>query len=139
MSQEKTNSEVLVPQYKTVIIAGTKYEVKPYAIKDIMHFSRDLVEALVHFKEKYPTLAFKEEDFLLFMPIMLDEAPRLFEMMARSIGKDGTWIQEQHDLAGISELFSIIAEINDFGVIISNFKAGWSKLQKQTIRASAEQ
>lgn len=134
-----SNAEVLIPEYKKVKISGQTFEVKPFSVKDVMYFTRDLIGGLSAIKEKYPNLDFKPEDVFQYMPLVLDEAPRLFGLLARSIGKDGDWIQEQNDLAGVSELFRIVTEINDFGTIISNFKAGWSKLQAQTVRASAEQ
>lgn len=135
----KSESEVLIPQYKTVKIAGVTYEVKPFSVKDVVFFTRDLIEGLSTIKQKYPSLEFKQEEVLVYLPILLDEIPRIIGLIARSIGKDQEWLEAQNDLAGVSELFKIVTEINDFGTIISNFKNGWNKLQQQTIRVSAEQ
>ena len=133
MAKEKSDSEVLVPQYKTVKIGGETFQVKPFSVKDIIYFTRDLIEGLKAIKEKYPSMQFEKDDVFQFMPLVIDEAPRLIGLVARAIGKDGVWLEYQTDLVGVSELFAIVAEINDFGKIIANFKAGWSKLKAQVI------
>lgn len=135
----KKDSEILVPKLQVVTIGGEQFEVKPFSVKDVIHFTRELVEGLGAIKKQYPSLDFKPEDILQYLPAVLDEVPRLLGLLAMSIGKDQAWLESQSDLVGVSKLFSIVAEINDFGTIISNFKEGWSKLQKQTIRASAAQ
>jgi len=136
---KRTDSEILVPQFRTVKISGKQFEVKPFSVKDIIFFTRDLIEGLSKIKEKYPSLEFKQEDLLVYFPLVVDEAPRLFGLLARAIGQEREWLEEQTDLVGVSELFTIVTEINDFGQIISNFQRGWSKLKSQTIRASAKQ
>lgn len=133
MTKQKQDSEVLVPEIQRVTISSVEYEVRPFSVKDIIHFTRELVEGLSAIKAKYPSLEFKTEDALQYLPLLLDEAPRLFSLLARAINKDGEWIQEQNDLVGISKLFAIVAEINDFGAIISNFRQGWSKLKSQVV------
>jgi hypothetical protein len=133
MAKEKTPSEILVPPRQTVTISGDKFEVRPFTVKDIIHFTRDLVEGLSAIKSKYPSLEFKAEDTLQYLPLVLDEAPRLFGLLAAAINKDREWLEKQEDLPGVSKLFAIVAEINDFGTIISNFKAGWSKLKSQVV------
>ena len=130
---KKLDSEVLVPQKHVVTIEGIQYEVRPFSVKDVIHFTRDLVEGLSAIKKKYPSLEFKPEDMLQYLPLVLDEAPRLFGLLAAAVDKEGEWLEKQSDLVGVSKLFAIVAEINDFGTIISNFKAGWSKLQAQTV------
>jgi hypothetical protein len=136
---EKSDSEVLVPVEHKVEIGGKKFVVNPFSVKDIISFTRDLIDGLAAIKEKYPAMEFKSEDAFKYFPAILDEAPRLFGLLARSIGKDKDWLESQTDLVGVSKLFAIVAEINDFGMIISNFQEGWSKLKHQTIRASAVQ
>lgn len=131
--EKKTDSEVLVPLKREVTISGISLEVRPFTVKDIIHFTRDLVEGLSAIKAKYPSLEFKTEDMLQYLPLVLDEAPRLFGLLAASVDKDREWLENQADLVGVSKLFAIVAEINDFGVIISNFKAGWSKLKSQVV------
>lgn len=133
MEKQKSDSEVLVPPRQVVIISGKKFEVRPFTVKDIIHFTRDLVEGLSAIKAKYPSLEFKSEDMLQYLPLVLDEAPRLFGLLAAAIDKDREWLEKQEDLPGVSKLFAIVAEINDFGTIISNFKAGWSKLKSQVV------
>ena len=133
MEKQKSDSEVLVPQRQVVTISGKKFEVRPFTVKDIIHFTRDLVEGLSAIKAKYPSLEFKSEDMLQYLPLVLDEAPRLFGLLAAAIDKDREWLEKQEDLPGVSKLFAIVAEINDFGTIISNFKAGWSKLKSQVV------
>lgn len=133
MEKQKSDSEVLVPQRQVVIISGKKFEVRPFTVRDIIHFTRDLVEGLSAIKTKYPSLEFKNEDMLQYLPLVLDEAPRLFGLLAAAVDKDREWLEKQEDLPGVSKLFAIVAEINDFGTIISNFKAGWSKLKKQVV------
>ena len=103
-------------------------------MKDIVYFTRDLFEGLAAIKVKYPSLEFNRDDVVKYVPLLLDEAPRLFGLIARSIDKDGEWIEKQNDLVGVSKLFAIVAELNDFGAIISNFKEGWSKLKAQVVR-----
>ena len=137
--KEKSSTEVLVPVEHRVDIGGETFVVRPFSVKDVVFFTRDLFDGLKAIKDKYPSLDFKPEDTLAYMPALLDEAPRLFGLLARSIGKDAEWLQEQRDLVGVSKLFAVVAEINDFGTIISNFRQGWSKLKSQTIRASAGQ
>ena len=133
MEKQKSDSGVLVPQRQVVMISGKKFEVRPFTVRDIIHFTRDLVEGLSAIKAKYPSLEFKNEDMLQYLPLVLDEAPRLFGLLAAAVDKDREWLEKQEDLPGVSKLFAIVAEINDFGTIISNFKAGWSKLKKQVV------
>jgi len=128
----KQDSELLVPLRKTVTIGREELEVRPFSVKDIIHFTRDLVEGLSAIKAKYPSLEFKNEDMLQYFPLLLDEAPRLINLMALAIDKDGEWLQAQN-MSAFSALFLAIAELNDFGTIISNFKAGWSNLKKQVV------
>jgi hypothetical protein len=132
---KKPDSEVLVPTEQTVIISGEKLVVKPFSVKDIIFFTRDLVDGLQVIKEKYPSMEFSNEDILKYMPLVLGEAPRLFGLLARAIDKEGEWLENQHDLVGVSKLFLKVVSINDFGAIISNFKAGWSKLKSQVVAA----
>ncbi len=130
---KKSDSEVLVPVEQKVNIGGEEFVVKPFSVKDIIFFTRDLVDGLQAIKAKYPSMEFSKEDVFKYMPLVLDEAPRLFGLLARSVGKDCEWLENQHDLVGVSKLFAIVAEINDFGSIVSNFKAGWSKLKEQVV------
>lgn len=132
MVKEKSASDVLVPEKKKIKIGQEEFEVRPYSVKDIIHFTRDLFEGLSAIKSKYPSLEFKNEDMLQYFPLLLDEAPRLINLMALAIDKDGEWLQKQN-MSAFSELFLAITELNDFGMIISNFKAGWSKLKKQVV------
>ncbi len=133
--KQKSDSEVLVPEVRKVKISGEEFVVNPYSVKDVIHFTRDLIEGLNVIKKQYLSLEFKPEDVLQYLPVVLDEAPRLFGLLATAIGKDQAWLEEQKDLAGVSQLFLAITEINDFGTIISNFRAGWSKLKSQTVTA----
>lgn len=133
MAEQKTDSEVLVPAVRKVVINGEELVVRPFSVKDVIHFTRDLVEGLSAIKAKYPSLEFKTEDALQYLPLVLDEAPRLFGLLAAAVNKDGPWLEDQSDLVGVSKLFAIVAEINDFGAIVSNFKAGWSRLQSQMV------
>jgi hypothetical protein len=130
---------VLVPIERSVKIGNEMLTVKPFSIRDVVYFTREIVEGLNAVKVKYPAMDFKKEDVLHYAPLVLDEVPRLFNLLARAIGKDGEWLQNQTDLVGVSNLFAVITEINDFGTILSNFRNGWSNLAKQTIRASAAQ
>lgn len=139
MKKDASGTETLVPVEQKVKIGSEEFVVRPFSVKDVVFFTRDLFDGLKAIKDKYPSLDFKPEDTLTYMPALLDEAPRLFGLLARSIDKNAEWLQNQRDLVGVSKLFAIVAEINDFGTIISNFRAGWSKLKSQTIRASAEQ
>jgi hypothetical protein len=133
----KSDVEVMVPKTKRVKISGKEYDVRPFNMKDVIHFTRDLFEGFSKIQSKYPSLNFDTKnpaEMLKFMPLLLDEAPRLFGLFARAIEKDGTWLENQSDIGGVSELFLAITEINDFGIIISNFKAGWSNLQKMKVQ-----
>ena len=137
--EKKLDLEVLVPTVRRVAISNQEFVVRPFSVKDVVHFTRDLVEGLSAIKKQYPSLEFKPEEVLQYLPMVLDEAPRLFGLLASAIDKDKEWLENQSDLVGVSKLFVIVAEINDFGTIISNFRAGWGKLKSQTVRASAEQ
>jgi hypothetical protein len=139
MADEKNDSKILVPARREVTIDGKKYEVHPFSIKEVIHFTRDIAGAFAKLQEKYPGLEISPDKAFEFLPILLDEAPRLIHLMAMSINKDGDWLSEQKDLSGASELFLAITELNDFGRIVSNFQLGWSKLKNQTIKASAKQ
>jgi hypothetical protein len=135
----KAASEVLVPSEKKIKINGENLVVKPFSVKDLIFFARDIMDGMAEVKKKYPTLSFGPEDILQYFPALLDEAPRLFNLLARAVQKEGSWLESSTDLVGVSALFVVIAEINDFGTIISNFRTGWSKLQNQTIKASVAQ
>ena len=131
----KSETEKLVPVEREVKIAGEVYKVRPFSVKDIVFFTRDLFEGLAALKAKYPDLgsANDKTTMIEYIPALLDESPRLFGLMARAVDKDREWLESCTDLVGVSELFANIVEINDFGAIISNFKRGWSKLKTQVI------
>lgn len=138
----KTETEVLVPRIRKINIAGQPFEIHQYSARDLITFSRELIGGLAKLKEKYPSLEFKQEDMLIYMPLLLDEIPRLFDLIALTLRpeKTGDWLQEQTDLVGVSDLFASVCEMNDFGAVISNFRRGWDMLKKQTIKkVSAEQ
>lgn len=139
MDSSKSSAEIMVPSEKKIKIYGQEFTVKPFSLKDVIFFSRDLMDGLLQIQKKHPDMKFEPQDAVQFIPALLDEAPRLVGLFARAIGKDGPWLEECHDLVGVSALFLAITEINDFGAIFSNFRAGWSKLQNQTIKASAAQ
>ena len=131
----KSEMEVVVPAISEVEIGGVKYTVKPFSIKDVVYFTRDLFEGLGSLRKKYPEIGndANKTTLVQYIPALLDEAPRLFGLFARAVGKDGAWLEEQTDLVGVSKLFLIVVDINDFGAIISNFRQGWSKLKTQMI------
>ena len=131
--------DTMVPMEKTVTIGKETLKVRPYSVKDVIYFTRELMDGLRNIKTKYPSMEFKNEDILQYFPLVIDESPRLIGLLARAIGKEGKWLEEQTDLVGVSKLFTLVSEINDFGTIISNFRDGWSNLKKQTIRTSAAQ
>lgn len=132
---EKTDLEKVVPLEKEIKLSGEKYIVGAYSIREIIKFSRVFLDVAVVVQKKYPSLEFKAEDFSKFLPLMLDEVPKLIDLFAIAIGKEGEWLGNQKDLAGFSALFLAVCEVNDFGVIISNFQKGWKILKAQKITA----
>ncbi len=138
MSGEKSSTDVLVPKEKEVKIGGEVYIVKPFKVKDLIYFSREIQEAFISIKKKNPNLQFKEADAAVFLPLLLSEAERLIGLFARAIGKERIWLEDQADMVGFSALFQAVTEVNDFGAIISNFMQGWSLLKTQKLKISAE-
>lgn len=137
MGEDKSSIDVLVPKEKAIVIGGETYVVKPFKVKDLVYFSREIQEAFVSMKKKNPNLKFKENEGLILLPLLLSEAERLLGLFARAIGKDRNWLEEQVDVVGFSALFQAVTEVNDFGVIISNFMQGWSRLKTQKLKTSA--
>ena len=134
-----SDSEVVIPKTAVVCIEGVKYEVKPYCVKDLIKFGRELVEGLKVIQTKFPGEDLGKLNMITLLPVLLDEVPMLAGFIALSIDKDSEWLSNSRDLVGVSNLFNRICELNNFGAIIANFLAGWSKLKSQTITASAEQ
>ncbi len=130
---EQKDSAIFIPKEDKVTISGEVCAVKPYSIRHVIGFTRELMEVFKNIKEKYPEMDFKEEDVAKYLPLLLDESDRLIDLVALAINKDGEWLGKQNDLKGFSELFMKICKVNDFGAIIANFREGWSLLQKQKI------
>lgn len=135
---DKSSIEVLVPKEKAINIGGEVFIVKPFKVKDLVYFSREIQEAFVSIRKKNPKLEFKEAEASVFLPLLLSEAERLIGLFARAIGKERIWLEEQADVVGFSSLFQAVTEVNDFGSIISNFMQGWSRLKTQKLKTSAE-
>ena len=135
---KKSSLEVLVPKEKEIVIGGEVFVVKPYKVKDLVFFSREIQDAFVSIKKKQPDLQFKETETAVFLPLLFGESERLIGLFARAIGKEKVWLEESADVAGFSALFEAITEVNDFGTIISNFVRGWSQLKSQKLQTSAK-
>ena len=133
------NSSVdsLVPKEKPVTLCGVSYIVKPYKLKDLVFFSREITDALGEIKRKNPTMEFKESNAMNLLPLFLEEAERLVGLMGRAVNKDKAWMEENLEMVDFSELFLAITEVNNFGKMISNFIMGWSHLKKQKVLTSA--
>lgn len=135
--ESKLDIDKMVVRERKVTITGESFIVKPFTVRDLIFFSRELVEAAKVVNDAYPNLDFKKTNPLKYLPLLIDEVPRLIGLMARSIGKDEEWLSSQTDLTGFSELFTAICELNDFGVVIANFQRGWSVLQSQKINIAS--
>ncbi len=127
--------KIIVPEEKEITLVGVKYKVGPYAIIDVIKFSRTLIDVAANIQKNYPSMEFKKEEMARYLPVLLAEVPKLIDLIAIAIDKEGEWLGKQKDLAGFSELFLAICEVNDFGAIISNFQKGWKILQTQKVRA----
>ena len=136
--EKKSDMTVLVPKEKEVVIGGEVYVVKPFKVKDLVFFSREIQAAIVAIKEKNPNLKFKESEMAAIIPLLMQEAERLIGLLARAVGKEKIWLEEQADIVGFSALFQAVTEVNDFGAIISNFMLGWGHLKNQKLPTSAK-
>lgn len=136
--EKKSDMQVLVPKEKEITIGGEVYVVKPFKVKDLVFFSREIQAAIIAIREKNPDLKFKESEMASIIPLLMQEAERLIGLLARAIGKEKIWLEEQVDVVGFSALFQAVTEVNDFGAIISNFMQGWGHLKNQKLQTSAK-
>ena len=138
VDEKKSSMEILIPKEKEITIGGEIFVVKPFKVKDLVFFSRELQAAFVSIKKKNPNLKFKANEAAAIIPLLMSEAERLIGLLARAVGKEKIWLEESADMVGFSALFQAVTEVNDFGTIISNFMKGWSQLKTQKLRTSAE-
>ena len=108
MGNEKSAMDVLVPKEKEIKIGGEVFVVKPFKVKDLVYFSREIQAAFISIKKKYPKLEFKDAETSMLLPLFLSEAERLIGLFARSIGKERIWLEDQADVVGFSALTACI-------------------------------
>jgi len=127
---KKSDVDIFIPKEYWVEIEGEKFKVERYSIEDMVNFSRELIDIAMSVAGR-PDVDLKNLSAGDAAALLLPELNRLVGILAKAIGKDREWLLKKRDIEGFSNLLKIVCEINNFEMIIQNFRVSWSRLKGQ--------
>lgn len=137
-----SGAEVFVPKKCFVTIGDKTFDVKKFSLKDWIELAREgttfASSVFARIRKEVPDVDIRKLSALDVMPFIWEDLYRIVPILSLAIDVEPEWLEEQNDMEGVSSLFTVITELNNFRLVFKNFTAGFTNLSNQWKEVTTE-